>query len=94
MTTVRNYYENSDFYKTHNDISYLTILIWLYKEPKKFKGGELELNETSNIIDCKNNRLIMFRGDNYHTVNPVTMDKEHIDNMNGRFTLTYFLDNY
>lgn len=94
IDSMISYYENYDFYKTHNDISYLTILIWLYKEPKKFDGGELELNESSNIIDCKNNRLIMFRGDNFHTVNPVIMKSEDTNKMNGRFTLTYFLDNY
>ena len=94
IDSLISYYENYDFYKTHNDISYLTILIWLYKEPKKFDGGELELNESSNIIDCKNNRLIMFRSDNFHTVNPVIMKSEDTNKMNGRFTLTYFLDNY
>ena len=39
--TVLSYYEDEDYYDAHSDQSIMTSLTWLYKEPKKFEGGDL-----------------------------------------------------
>ena len=35
-----SYYEDKDYYKPHRDLDVATMCIWIWKEPKKFSGGE------------------------------------------------------
>ncbi len=90
--TMINYYENNDFYKSHYDYARFTMLIWFYKLPKKFVGGDLYLDESDITVDCKHNRMILFPGHYNHKVNEIVMNKEHLNNMNGRFSITHFFD--
>ena len=99
--TLLSYYEGDDYYKSHWDVSLITMCIWLYKEPKKFDGGDFILNAKldkdhglnkscqSQTIKLKNNRMVMFPGFIPHAVTPLKMDKE-FKGM-GRFTITNFL---
>jgi len=80
-------YTNGDEYKTHRDMSRTTCLIWLCKEPKKFEGGDLYLEELDKTIKFKNNRMVMFPGWAKHRVTPVVMDEKE-DDLNGRFCIT------
>lgn len=54
------YYENDSKYQYHIDNGIFTMLVWLYKEPKKFKGGDLVFKKENKIINAKNNRMIIF----------------------------------
>lgn len=90
--TLVSYYETSDYYKPHHDCFFWTILIWFYKEPKKFEGGNFFLNEFETLIECKHNRLVAFPSWYMHEVEPVKMKEEDRFQDNGRYTLTYFLN--
>jgi Rps23 Pro-64 3,4-dihydroxylase Tpa1-like proline 4-hydroxylase len=43
-TTLVSYYENEAHYKSHKDYSVLTAMTYLYKQPKAFEGGDLDLD--------------------------------------------------
>jgi Rps23 Pro-64 3,4-dihydroxylase Tpa1-like proline 4-hydroxylase len=88
--TLVNYYENSDYYLEHHDDAILTILYWIYKEPKRFEGGDLYLQDEK--IELKNNRLIIFPSYIKHSVTEVNMDEEYADKKLGRFCISQFID--
>lgn len=92
-STLVSYYENSDYYEPHTDVSRITCLTWLFKEPKKFTGGELTLfYENSEItFELNNNVTVIFPGSIMHSVSEVVMDESECGKKNGRFCLTQFL---
>lgn len=89
-----SYYEDSSYYKPHNDKSIFTTLTWLYDEPKAFGGGNLILrNRDNNIvkeIECKSNRAVIFPSFISHEVTNVVMNKEDMGKKKGRFTVSQF----
>lgn len=95
-----NYYENDKYYKSHRDVSVVTQVTWLYREPKMFDGGDLILTDMDEKIECKNNRTIFFPGHYNHEVTEVIMkdewereykEKEYY----GRFSIAnFFYANY
>lgn len=87
-SSLLSYYENTNHYKTHYDKSLFTMLMWFYKEPKEFTGGELILPEVGETFDCINNRMIMFPSWYYHEVKPVKVNKPGM----GRYTITHFFN--
>ena len=89
-TTMISYYENNDYYKFHRDDAVLTALCWFYKIPKKYFGGDLEL-EQNVFIESICNRLILFPSIIEHKVTDVNMDPRFLNNNNGRFTMTQFI---
>jgi hypothetical protein len=89
-STFVSYYEDGDKYDPHFDSSMFTLLIWFYKEPKKFKGGDLILPESNSLIKCKHNRLIMFPSYYLHQVTPIKMNKKNLHQGLGRYTITTF----
>lgn len=92
-STMLSYYENSDHYKAHYDSSVVTVLHWLWKEPKSFEGGELTLVDTGEKIPLTNNTMLMFPSCCIHEVSPVIMDAESIGKGLGRYCITTFLYN-
>jgi predicted 2-oxoglutarate/Fe(II)-dependent dioxygenase YbiX len=66
------------------------MLIWFYKEPKKFEGGELLFTEKEIKIDLKHNRMILFPSHFLHEVKPIKM-KEEFDKGYGRYSITKFI---
>lgn len=88
-STIISYYENNDYYKPHHDAFQWTSLIWFYKEPKKFTGGDLKFTEPDYKIDVKHNRMVMFPCYYLHEVLPVKI-KDLKDTGHGRWTLTHF----
>jgi len=88
--TLVSYYENSDYYKPHFDYATITALMWFFKEPKHFKGGDLIL-EGKETIECKPNRVLLFPSILSHEVTPISMPEEHTNSNLGRFTISKFI---
>ena len=81
-----SYYENGNYYHPHSDVSMFTMLIWLWKEPKKFLGGNLYFPNHDYIVECKNNCGIIFLSGEKHGVTPVELSEEE----HGRYCITMF----
>tara|TARA_R100000027_G_scaffold5009_1_gene4107 strand:+ start:11 stop:634 length:624 start_codon:yes stop_codon:yes gene_type:complete len=90
-TTLVSYYETDDEYPTHYDMTFLTICTWLYKEPKKFTGGNFSFPEYDVTIECKNNTAVAFCGRVLHSVSPVKMHEDDLDTNHGRYCISQFL---
>lgn len=92
-STLISYYENGGYYKPHSDVARVTCLTWLFKEPKKFTGGELTLSHENTEItfQLNNNVTVIFPGSITHSVSKVVMDENECDSKKGRFCLTQFL---
>jgi len=86
-----SYYEDKHFYKPHIDSFLWTMLIWFYKEPKNFKGGELVFVDSKEIIELKHNRMILFPSYFLHEVTPIHINEE-FKKGDGRYTITKFLN--
>ena len=84
-----SYYEDGDYYKPHIDSMMFTCLIWVFREPKQFKGGEFVLPQAGVTIPMRNNRMILFPSYYTHAVNPVKFDGEKNQGL-GRHTITHF----
>ena len=89
-SSLVSYYENSAYYKAHHDHALVTVLTWLYVEPKKFKGGDLTFTDYDITIECINNRTIMFPSLIRHEVDPIIMREEDCNKGLGRWCLTQF----
>ena len=85
-TTLISRYTTNDHYKPHIDASTVSALTWFCREPKKFDGGELVIDDLE--IETKNNRLVLMPGILEHGVKPVTLNSD--DTLDGRFTMTQF----
>ena len=86
-----SHYEDGDYYKPHPDESIGSMVIWLYKEPKQFTGGEFIFTDYPDVeIPTKSNSAIVFPGRTWHKVNPVKMQTE--DPGMGRYSFTLFFD--
>lgn len=88
--TLVSYYENNDHYLKHTDDAFVTSLTWIYKEPKKFKGGDLYFSDYDIEIKIENNSLILFPSSINHEVSVVTMENENIGKNNGRICISQF----
>ena len=75
-------YSNGEYYNAHTDAAQWTVLLWIFKEPKPFKGGDLIFTDYDYTIECKNNSGIIFPGPIKHEVPPIEGD--------GRYTITLF----
>lgn len=82
------YYESNSSYDTHIDTAFLTFLYWIHKEPRKFEGGDLVLEEDRRV-ECKSNRLLVFPSFAKHRVTPVKMT-EQADGY-GRYCISNFV---
>lgn len=86
-----SYYGPNDYYDTHHDVFQFTCLIWLYKQPKKFSGGDIYFELIDKHFECNNNRLIVFPSYLNHKVEKIIMSQDDYDNGYGRYTITHFL---
>lgn len=93
--TLVNYYENSDHYDFHDDDCAFTILSYIFKEPKKFSGGNITFKENEDAeeieIEVRNNMSIVFPSFYQHKVDRVIMEREDMNKMLGRFSISQFL---
>ena len=67
------YYENSDYYKAHRDMAVISIMYWLWEEPKSFTGGNIHLTDYDIEIPLERNQLMIMPSSLHHSVDPVTM---------------------
>jgi len=91
-TTQLSYYENKDGYKSHTDVSQHTALTWIYKEPKKFEGGDLIFTQSNVKVDCMYNRTVLFPSWYYHAVTQIKMSDEDLNKGLGRWAITHFIN--
>ena len=85
-----SYYENNDYYKSHTDLALLTSLTWFFKQPKKFKGGNLTFTDYNVTIEVNANCTVIFPSCIKHEVSELTMKEEDLNNLNGRICMTQF----
>lgn len=88
-----SYYDEGDRYDSHADVYGCSVMIWFYREPKRFKGGDFYFDDPNTKVVCKHNRLLMFPSYYMHSVTPVTMEKEYREKGFGRYALTHFYFN-
>lgn len=88
--SVISYYDNGDKYDQHFDAFMHTAIIWFFKEPKKFEGGDLRLTELNETIECLHNRLIIFPSYYSHVVDELKLDEQYRNKGLGRFSITHF----
>jgi len=86
-----SYYDESEHYKPHRDSCFVTVLTWLYKEPKTFEGGEFIIEDELKI-DCVRGRTVFMPGYALHEVKPVVMPKDKQGKGLGRYTVSIFVD--
>jgi len=89
-TSQISYYDSGDFYDAHVDLYGYSVMVWFFKKPKRFDGGDFVLSESDTLIECKHNRLIMIPSYYLHSVTPIKMEKKYKDKGLGRYTLTHF----
>ena len=85
------YYENNDEYKSHKDKCDITCLTWFYKEPKRYKGGDLWFEDFDVSVECLNNRTLIFPSRIRHAAQPVIMEGHHMGKKYGRFCISQFM---
>jgi hypothetical protein len=88
-STLINYYTNKSFYSQHKDDSTLTAVTALWKEPKKFTGGDLRFTKYDYVPQMKNNSTIIFPGFVDHEVTEISMDNTNVGF--GRYSITQFI---
>lgn len=81
-----SYYGDTDYYHPHHDESVFTMLLWLWKEPKKFSGGNLYFPDVNHAVECRNNCGIIFMSTETHGVQPVELNEEGY----GRYCISMF----
>ena len=86
------YYENTDYYKAHRDISIISIMYWIWEEPKSFTGGNVHLTDYDIEIPLERNQMMIMPSSTYHAVDPIKMIKQ-ADKLSGkgRYCIVRFL---
>ena len=86
------YYENSDYYKAHRDMAVISIMYWLWEEPKSFEGGNIHLTDYDIEIPLERNQLMIMPSSLNHAVDPVKMIHS-VDKFSGmgRYCIVRFL---
>jgi Rps23 Pro-64 3,4-dihydroxylase Tpa1-like proline 4-hydroxylase len=94
VETLLSYYSDGDYYNNHIDDSIFTAVVYLYKQPKKFSGGEIVLQSyiqgTAATIDCLHNRAIIFPSVTPHSVKPIKLLND--SGSDGRFCISHFIN--
>ena len=86
------YYENSDYYRAHRDISVISIMYWLWEEPKSFEGGNVHLPDYDIEIPLERNQLMIMPSSLHHAVDPIKMiDNNEKLSGKGRYCIVRFL---
>lgn len=91
-TTLISYYENEEYYKSHRDVSVLTAVTYLYKQPKLFEGGNLILTDYGYQFEPWFNRTYIMPGVVEHEVTEVTMKTEDLGKGLGRYCISNFIN--
>ena len=79
-TTLVSYYKQGDYYKSHEDQSFITAIYYTWKTD--FEGGDLYFGDFK--VPIENNCLLIFPSKTEHRVSEVTSGE-------GRWALTQFI---
>lgn len=73
--TFLSYFQDGNFLKTEFDRCSYTTYTWLYREPAKFEGGDLQfmqyVNDERSFVEKANNRVVIFLGPTPHEITEV-----------------------
>jgi hypothetical protein len=90
-----SYYENSQYYKPHKDVTFFTLLNYFFIEPKQFTGGDIILyscNSNKQVtIEPKHNRTVIILSSTIHEVTSIKTDYDKSLTGNGRYCNAMFL---
>lgn len=93
-STLVSYYEDACYYKSHRDKTVVTVVSWFFKEPKKFKGGEITFTDYDLTFEVTNDLTILFPSNIKHEVSEISIDDdEYKGKQYGRFCMSQFLNN-
>ena len=90
--SLLSYYENEGKYEPHVDNCVASICIWLWKEPKKFEGGDFFFPDFNKRIKVQTNHAVVFPSVIQHSVDEIQMLPEHIGKGFGRYSICNFLN--
>lgn len=90
-STLLSYYENKNFYGSHRDDAIVTILTYLYKQPKAFEGGNLIFPEYGYEFEPWFNRTYIIPGVVQHEVTEIIMNQEDCKKGLGRYCISNFI---
>ena len=90
-TTKVRYYHNGDAYDPHTDKGFQFLAFsYFYREPKKFRGGELYFPKYKYKFACNNNSMIVFPGWVEHGVREIKIEESNYYDGWGRYAITSF----
>ena len=90
VTKVR-YYHDKEYYDPHIDSAFQFLAFsYIYKEPKKFSGGELYFPKYDYNYSCENNSIIIFPSWVEHGVTEVNIDNSDYYDGYGRYCISSF----
>ena len=70
--TFLSYAEQGDYYKGHRDIAVISLMYWLWYEPKPFVGGDIILSDYDINVPVERNQLMIMPSSIRHEVTPIT----------------------
>lgn len=75
--TFITYNKKGDYYKGHTDIAAISLMYWIWNEPKPFEGGDIILStkqkDTEDLeIPIERNMLMVMPSQTTHEVKPIT----------------------
>jgi hypothetical protein len=88
-STLMSYYDDGGSYFSHRDSSVISIITWVYKQPKNFLGGNFKFTDYDLDVEVKNNRTIIFFSTYKHEVSKVSLIDPSVP-LSGRFSLSTF----
>ena len=68
------------------------MISWLWKEPKRFEGGDFVFQDYGVKLTCRSNCAVAFPGLVQHGVEPVTMKEEYRGKGLGRYSISHFMN--
>jgi len=86
-TTLVNYFEDGDVYKSHRDSALISIVYWLWEEPKLFEGGDVFFPEYGIQIPIERNQLMIMPSCTLHQVSEVKMEDKTKFSGKGRYSI-------
>ena len=90
--TLLSYYDDGGYYLPHHDNTVVSVISWLWKEPKRFEGGDFVFQDYGVKLTCRSNCAVAFPGLVQHGVEPVTMKEEYRGKGLGRYSISHFMN--
>ncbi len=82
--TFLSYAKHGDYYRGHKDIAVISLMYWLWYEPRPFVGGDILLTDYDINVPVERNQLLIIPSSISHEVTPITEGY-------GRWTAVRFL---